>query len=161
MSPSDERAGGRAAEAPADRPARAAPAVHLEDAEPSGLAQLVAGLVEAAVAADPRRARLLETTRGAAQLDVPDAGVTVGLKFVPGTLTVTSAAVPGADVRLVTDAATLLELSTVPLRLGLPDPLTAPGRAIVRQLVSGGIRVRGLPFGLPMLRTVTRLLSVS
>ena len=136
-------------------------AVHVAGDEPSGLAEMIAGLIEAGVATDAGRARLLASTRGAAQIDVPDAGVTVGLKFVPGALTVTSGPVPGADVRLVADADTLLGLSTVPLRFGLPDPLTAPGRAVVRGLITGGIKVRGRPLGLPLLRTVTRLLSVA
>ncbi len=134
--------------------------VHLEG-EPNGLASMVAGLVEANIARDAARARLLASTRGAAQIDVPDAGVTIGLKFVPGALTVTSGAVPGADLRITTDAETLMSLSTVPLRLGLPDALSSEGRGVVFKLLTRGLKVRGLPFGLPLLRTVNRLLSVN
>lgn len=134
--------------------------VHLEG-EPNGLASMVAGLVEANIARDAARARLLASTRGAAQIDVPDAGVTIGLKFIPGALTVTSGAVPGADLRITTDAETLMSLSTVPLRLGLPDALSSEGRGVVFKLLTRGLKVRGLPFGLPLLRTVNRLLSVN
>jgi hypothetical protein len=135
--------------------------VRLEGDEPNGLAQMIAGLVEANAAADAGRARLLATTRGAVQIDVPDAGVTVGLKFVPGSLTITSGPVAGADVRVVADADTVLALSTVPLRAGLPDPLSARGREIVRKLASGGVKLRLRPAGLRMLRVVNRLLSVA
>jgi hypothetical protein len=135
--------------------------VHLEGAEPSGLAEMLAGLVEANAAADPVRSRLLDTTRGLVQIDVPDAAVTVGLKFVPGALTVTSGAVDGADLRVRADADTLMSLSMVPLRVGLPDPLTAPGREVARKLLTGRLKVRGRSSGLRMLRTVNRLLSTT
>jgi hypothetical protein len=72
---------------------------------------------------------------------------------------VTSAPVPGADVRIVADADTLLGLAVVPLRIGLPDPLTRGGRSVAWNVVTGRLKVRGLPFGLKMLRTVNRLLS--
>ncbi|MDP9405274.1 MAG: hypothetical protein M3O86_01545 [Actinomycetota bacterium] len=131
------------------------------EGEPNGLAEMIAGLVEANVAADAGKARLLESLRGAAQLDVRDADVTIGLKFVPGTLTVTSVAVPGADVRITADAATVMALSTVPLRYGLPDVATPEGRAVVGKLATGQLRVAGLPLGLPLLRAVTTLLNVA
>jgi hypothetical protein len=129
--------------------------------QPSDLATMIAGLVEANINADPAKARLVESGRGAAQIDVVDRSSTVGLKFVPGTLTVTSGPVPGADVRVTADAETLMDLSTVPLRFGLPDALTEDGRALGTKLVAGTLRVRGLPRGLPMLRRLNRLLSVS
>lgn len=134
----------------------------LEGEEPNGLAQMIAGLVEANVAQDPAKARVVESTRGAVQIDVADAGVTIGLKFVPGTLTVTSGVVPGADLKITANAETLMGLSTVPLRFGLPDALTESGREVTRQLLTGRLKVRGLlPFGLPMLRRLNQLLNVS
>lgn len=135
--------------------------VVLEGEEPNGLAQMIAALVEANIASDPRKERLLETTRGAVQMDVLDAGVTVGLKFVPGTLTVTSGPVPGADLRITANSETLMGLSTVPLRFGLPDAFTEEGRAVALQLLRRRLRVRGLPLGLPMMRKVNQLLNVS
>jgi hypothetical protein len=137
------------------------PEVVLEGDEPNGLAVMLAGLVEANIAADGSKARLLESARGAAQITVHDAGVTIGMKFVPGILTVTSGPVPGADVHIVTDADSLMGLSTVPLRAGLPDPLTSEGRQVVVQLLTRRLRVGGRPFGLSMLRTVNRLLNVA
>lgn len=136
------------------------PDVILEgDAE--GLPRMIADLIQSNTDNDPVKARLLEGARGAAQIDVPDAEVTVGLKFVPGAVTVTSAPVPGADVRIVSNAETLLGLSSVPLRLGLPDPLTSDGRAVVRDMLAGRLKVRGLPWRLGMLTRVNRLLNVA
>lgn len=138
--------------------------VILEGDEPNGLAQMIAALVEANISADPVKARIVETTRGAVQLDVADAGVTIGLKFTPGSLVVTSGPVPGADLRITADADTVLGLSTVPLRFGLPDALSERGRDVTLKLLTGRLKVRGLlgelPRGLPMMRKVNRLLNV-
>lgn len=128
--------------------------------QPDGLATMIAGLLEANTQADPDRERLLESARGAVQLDVSDADVTIGLKFVPGCLTVTSSPVPGADVRLTVDTATLMSLCTVPVRLGLPDVRTERGRSVSAALFTGRLRVRSLPSGLPMMGRLTRLLRV-
>lgn len=135
--------------------------VVLEADEDEGLPRMIAGLLESNIGTDPGRARLLDDARGAVQIDVPDAGVTVGLKFVPGTVTVTSGPVPGADVRITADGQTLLGLSSVPLRLGLPDPLTGEGRAVAGDMLAGRLRVRGRPWRLGMLTRVNRLLNVA
>lgn len=135
--------------------------VVVEGDEPNGLARMIADLIETNINADVAKGRLIESTRGAVQIDVPRAGVTVGLKFVPGTLTVTSAPVPGADVRIETEAETLMALSTVPLRFGLPDPATSEGRAVGCKLVTGALKVRGRPWRLAILTRAHRLVSAN
>lgn len=141
-----------------DRPV---PAVTIEGDDVEGLPRMIAELIRSNTESDPAKARLLERARGAVQIDVPDAEVTVGLKFVPGTVTVSSAPVAGADVRITSEAETLLGLSGVPLRFGLPDPFTADGRAVVRAMLAGRLKVRALPWKLGMLTTTNRLLNVA
>lgn len=128
---------------------------------PDGLVRMVAELLRANLHADPAKGRIVESTRGAVQIDVADAALTIGLKFVPGTVTVTSGPVPGADLHVRTDAETLVSLSTVPLRFGLPDPTTGAGRAVGAKLFTGSLKITGLPLALPMLRRLNRLLSVT
>lgn len=135
--------------------------VHLRAGGEAGLAHMVAGLIEANLDADPSRERLLSGRRGAVEIVVFDSGVTVGVTFVPGAVTVTDAPVPGADLRVATGADDLMALTTVPLRAGLPDPTTPAGRAVVAAMLRGRLRARGLPGGLGALRTLTRLLSVA
>lgn len=135
--------------------------VHLEGEEPEGLARMLAGLIEANIAADPAKERLLETTRGAVAIDVLDTGASIGLTFVPGALTVVADVVPGADLRIACDADTLLSLSTVPLRLGMPDPLSEAGRRVALQIATGKLRISGLPAGARLLRVLNQLLNVA
>jgi hypothetical protein len=122
---------------------------------------MIAGLVRGNAAADAGKNRLLETTRGAAQLDVPDAELTIALRFVPGALTITGEMLPGTDVRITADSDTLMGLSTVPLRLGLPNPGSPDGRAVVGKMLTRELKIAGLPLGLGLLTRLNRLLNVA
>ena len=127
--------------------------------EPSGLASMVADLIEQNLARDPtRRALLLPSV---AVLDAPDADVTIFLRIDPAGVRVGDGDVPDAHLRIRSDSERLLDLTTAPLRWGFPDPLRPEGRAIVGDLLRGRIRIRGL-FRHPLrLARLTKLLSVA
>jgi hypothetical protein len=127
--------------------------------EPSGLASIVADLVEQNLARDPaRRALLLPTV---AVLDAPDADVVVFLRIGRDDVRVGDGDVPDAHVRIRSDSGRLLDLTTAPLRFGFPDALSPEGRAIVRDLLLRRIRIRGLLRHPLRLARLTKLLSVA
>ena len=127
--------------------------------EPSGLASMVAELIDQNLARDPERRRLLR--RSVVVLDAPDAEVTVFLRVDPEGVRVGDGDVPDAHLRIRADSERLLDLTTAPLRFGLPDATTREGRAIVRDLLAGRLRIRGL-LGHPLrLARLTKLLSVA
>lgn len=127
--------------------------------EPSGLASMVADLIEQNLARDPTRTALLR--RSVAVLDAPDADVTVFLRIERGDVRVGDGDVPDAHVRIRSDSGRLLDLTTAPLRAGLPDPLRPEGRAIVGDLLRRRIRIRGLLWHPLRLVRLTKLLSVA
>ena len=127
--------------------------------EPSGLASMVADLIEQNLARDPTRTALLRPS--VAVLDAPDADVTVFLRIERGDVRVGDGDVPDAHVRIRSDSGRLLDLTTVPLRAGLPDPLRPEGRAIVGDLLRRHIRIRGLLRHPLRLVSLTKLLSVA
>jgi hypothetical protein len=127
--------------------------------EPSGLASMVAELIEQNLARDPERRLLLR--RSVAVLDAPDAEVTVFLRIGPEGVRVGDGVVPDAHVRISADSGRLLDLTTAPLRFGLPDLLAPGGRAIVRDLLAGRLRIRGLLRHPRRLARLTKLLSVA
>jgi hypothetical protein len=127
--------------------------------EPSGLASMVGELIDQNLARDPERRRLLR--RSVVVLDAPDAEVTVFLRIDPDGVRVGDGDVPDAHLRIRADSERLLHLTTAPLRFGLPDLLAPEGRAIVRDLLPGRLRIRGL-LGHPLrLARLTKLLSVA
>jgi len=133
--------------------------VELLDPEPNGLASMVAGLIEANLARQPGRRSLLKPA--VIDLTAPDADVAVTIRVEPGRVTVANGRASGAaDLRVRADSGMLLELAATPLRLGLPDPLSAQGRRLVRMLLGGRVRVSGMLRHPRKLARLNRLLSV-
>ena len=128
-------------------------------ADPSGLTTLLAELIEQNLARDPGRRAMLRSC--VAVLDAPDAGVTVHVRIAPGSVRVGDGDVPDAHVRVRADAERLLAITTVPLRLGLPDPTRSEGRAVLRDIALRRVRVRGLVRHPVRLARLTSLLSVA
>ena len=127
--------------------------------EPSGLAQMVADLIEQNLRRDPARRALLRPT--VAVLDAPDADVTVFLRIARDDVRVGDGDVPDAHLRIRASSDRLLDLTTAPLRFGLPDLLRPEGRSIVADLLRRRIGIRGLvPHPLRLAR-LTQLLSVA
>jgi hypothetical protein len=127
--------------------------------EPSGLASMVAELIEQNLSRDPGRRALLH--RSVVVLDAPDADVTVFLRIGPGEVRVGDGDVPDAHLSIRADAGRLLDLATTPLRFGLPDVLSREGNTVVRDLIGRRMRIRGL-FRHPLrLARLTKLLSVA
>jgi hypothetical protein len=127
--------------------------------EPSGLASMVADLIEQNLARDPTRTALLRSS--VTVLDALDADVTVFLRIERDGIRVGDGDVPDAHLRIRSDSERLLDLTTVPLRAGLPDPLRPEGRAIVGDLLRRRIRIRGLLRHPLRLARLTKLLSVA
>lgn len=127
--------------------------------EPSGLASMVAELIEQNLARDPERRRLLG--RSVVVLDAPDADVTVFLRIAPEGVRIGDGDVPDAHLRIRADSGRLLDLTTAPLRFGLPDMLSPEGRSIVGDLLARRLRIRGLLRHPLRLARLTKLLSVA
>jgi hypothetical protein len=129
------------------------------DDEPNGIAMMLGGLIEANLAQHPEREALLEPM--AVAITAPDAEVSVTIRMAPGRVTVANG-VAGAppDLHVRADSATLVELSSVPLSLGLPDLMKKEGRAVNRRLLKGEIKVRGMVRHLGKLARFNKLLSV-
>jgi hypothetical protein len=133
--------------------------VSLVGPEPSGLASMLAELLGQNLRRHPSRAALLRPT--VAVLEVPDAEVTVFLRVDAEGVRVGDGDVPDAHLRVRADSERLLGLTNAPLRFGLPDVLRPEGRAIVRDLLTRRVRIRGLLLHPFRLSRLTSLLSVA
>jgi hypothetical protein len=133
--------------------------VTYEDPEPNGLASMLGGLIEANLEQHPERRTLLKPA--SIGIVAPDAEVAVTIQLSPGRVVVSNGVgrpPPDLLVRAPSDA--LIALSTVPLRFGLPDPMTKEGREVQRKMQKKEIVVKGMVRNLGKLARFTRLLSV-
>jgi hypothetical protein len=129
------------------------------DPEPSGLASMIGGLIEANVAAHPERRALLRPAL--VGLVARDAGVAITLRIAPGRVTVADGLAGRPQVVVRANSDTLTELSSVPLRFGFPDATTPEGRAVTLKLLRGELNVRGLVRHAAIVSRLNRLLSVA
>lgn len=133
--------------------------VEFADDEPSGLASLVGGLIESNLERAPGRRRLLRPAR--VGIVAPDADVSVTLLISRGRVRVANGiATRTLHLLLRADAATLLGLTSAPLRLGFPDPLTPEGRRVIVLMLTGRLRVRGALLHPRRMARLARLLAV-
>ncbi len=129
------------------------------DEEPSGLAMMLGGLLEANVEAHPERRRLLSPP-ATVGIVAADAGVAMTLHLSPNGVTVTNGLAGSPALVVRTDSETLTALSSVPLRFGLPDATKREGRAVLGKLRSGHLKVTGMLTHPVLLSRLNRLLSV-
>jgi len=129
------------------------------DAEdPSGLAAMVGGLIRQNLSRDPARLRLLRPST--ASITAPDAGVSVTITMSPGQVRVGEGADPSAPIAIVAAGPRLLELTAAPLRFGMPDVFDRRGRAVLRDILTRRIRIRGVLAHPRRLARLSSLLSV-
>jgi hypothetical protein len=130
------------------------------DPDVEGLGVMLADLVRGNLEADPGRARLLHGLAGKVNVHVPDAEVDVSLEFRDGQMLVHGKPYPKADLDITTDAETLMGMSTVPLKFGMPDAMKADGRAVMGKMLRGELKVRGMMTKPKLMTRLQRLLSV-
>lgn len=128
------------------------------DVEPSGLAEMLGGMIQQNLDAHPDRRRLLRPSVVAIEAD--DAGVGTTLHIGRDHVTVAEGADPGADLRIRADSGRLLALVATPLRAGVPDPFSAEGRSLLASLLRGHVRIHGLIRHPGQLIRLTKLLNV-
>ena len=131
------------------------------DVEPNGIASMLGGLIEANLEQHPERQSLLRRPMAIA-ITAPDAEVSVTIRLAPGRVTVANGvAGPPPELHVRADSGTLVELSSVPLSLGLPDLMKKGGREVNRKILKGEIKVRGMFRHLGKLARFNKLLSVT
>ena len=133
-------------------------AVRLADAEPNGLAEMLAGLIEANLGRHPDRSRLLRSA--SVVLEARDAGVAATVRLRRRSVEVVNGAANPSSVRIRAASDELLALSAAPLRFGFPDALRPDGRRVLAGVIRGRVRIRGIVRHPIVLSRFARLLSV-
>jgi hypothetical protein len=128
------------------------------DPMPSGLAEMLGGLIAQNLERDPGRERLLHPAL--VGIEAPDAGVAVTLRIDPGRVLIDGGIDAGVQLRVSADSDRLLGLIAAPLRLGLPDVFTAEGREVLVDVLARRVRIGGMISHLRRLARLTMLLSV-
>ncbi len=133
--------------------------VGYHDDERSGLASIVGGLIEQNLARDPARGRLLRPA--IVTIVARDADVCITIVTAPGQVDISDGFTQSAHVAITAETSRLLALTAAPLRFGLPDAFDARGRAVIADVVTRRVRIRGLILHPRRLARLSALLSVA
>ena len=105
-----------------------------------GIAPSIYALVERGVLKRPEQA---SAVRGRVQLRFRDEHPPVAMVFGAGRIEVFDGEVERANLTVTAGLADVVLLTTAPLRMGMPSPANARGRAVLQKMARGEIRLSG------------------
>jgi hypothetical protein len=129
--------------------------------EPSAFAEMLGGLIEANVLANPQRQKDFDTLVARVGFWVTDIDEGVTLVFDGGKLTVYNGLEPRRTITIRAEAETVMSLSNLKIGLfGLPVYYNDVGRGVALKLLQGKLKIDGLVPNIATLNRVTRIFSV-
>jgi hypothetical protein len=117
-----------------------APAIRLGQTRRGGIAPSIFALVERGVLKRPGHAA---TVRGRVQLRFRDGHPPVSMVFAEEGIEVEDGELKRPNLTVTAGLADVVLLTTAPLRMGMPSPGNARGRAVLQKMATGTIRLSG------------------
>jgi len=129
--------------------------------EPSAFAEMLGGLIEANVQANPEKRQDFDALTARVGIWVTDIDEGVTLVFESGRLAVYNGLEPRRTITIRADADTVMSLSNLKIGLfGLPIYYDEVGRGVALGLLQGKLKIDGLLPNIATLNRVTRIFSV-
>jgi len=129
-------------------------------AEEVGLAVMVSDLIRQNIEAKPAKKKYLDKLNKNFTIHATDAGVCITLKFHQGNLKISGAEEKDAHVIITTDSQTILDLSAIKIKFGIPWFFDKPGRGVVKKILTGKLKIKGLIVHLISIINLMKLFSV-
>jgi hypothetical protein len=137
------------------------PIVLDQAAEANGLANMLFDLIRQNLEQKPHKRRDFDALSGRVTIQAHDIEVEVTLDFGKGRLRILDGARENPMLSIRTDHETILDLSLIGIRMGLPNYFDSTGRGILKKLLSGKLKIGGLWRSPVALTRLTRLISVN
>jgi hypothetical protein len=117
-------------------------------------------LLETNVKQDPHKMKTFQSLYGVVGIDLKDIEAKVTLVFAGGKARIEQGIVGKPDIVIRTDSDKVIGLNSISIKLGLPYYFDEAGMTILKQLLSGEIKVEGM-FAHPVILTkLTKIMSV-
>lgn len=129
-------------------------------AEENGLANILFDLIRQNIERRPEKINDLQRLNTTVSLSANDIDVAVLLRFQNGQLIIDGNISEEPEIKIITDSETILDLSRIKIIGGLPYYFDETGRGIIKKLLSGRLKIRGLFAHLIKLTRLTRIMSV-
>jgi len=132
----------------------------LPEARELGLPVMLADLIRQNIEKSPDKIKPFESLDAKVLIEIPDIQTSAGLEFHRGKLTLSKDLSGKPDLHILTDSATILDLSLLKIKLGLPYFFDTNGFKILKKILSGEIIIKGLFKNFPVLINLTKVISI-
>jgi hypothetical protein len=121
---------------------------------------IVEELLTGNIQKSPAKYAVYQKTQGIAAIDLPDMEAAISLHFQRGKLTIEAGVNQDAAIVIRTSWEYVTDLSMIKIRWGLPYYFDEAGRHVLKLLLSGKIKIKGLFSHPVLLNHFTILMSV-
>ena len=132
----------------------------LPEARELGLPVILADLIRQNIENKLEKIKPFESLEAKILIEIPDIQTSAGLEFHRGKLTLSRDLSGKPDLHILTDSATILDLSLLKIKLGLPYFFDKNGFKILRKILTGEIIIRGLFKNFSVLINLTKVISI-
>jgi hypothetical protein len=134
--------------------------VLLPEARESGFPVMLADLIRQNIEKRPDKIQPFESLEAKVLIEIPDIQTSAGLEFHGGKLTLSKDLAGKPDLHILTDSATILDLSLLKIKFGLPYFFDKNGFKILKKILSREIVIKGLLKNIPVLIHLTKVISI-
>jgi len=132
-----------------------------EGAQGVGLGEMLFNLLGQNLEQKPPRAFCFEALNSNVVIVARDIDITVTLAFKQGEMTIYNGIIGKADLKIIADHDVILDLSLVNILKGFPNFFDKTGRAILKKLFLGNLKIEGMLRHPLQLICLTKIFSVS
>jgi len=132
----------------------------LPEARELGLPVMLADLIRQNIEKRPDKLKPFESLQAKVLIEIPDIQTSAGLEFHRGKLTLSKTLSENPDLHILTDSTTLLDLSLLKIKLGLPYFFDKNGFTILKKILSREIIIKGLIKNFSVLINLTKVISI-
>jgi hypothetical protein len=126
-----------------------------------GLAEMMFNLIRQNLEQKPQRLSSFRALNSNVVIVARDIDITVTLAFKGGELTIYNGIVGKADLKIIADHDAILGLSLINIFMGLPNYLDRTGRDILKKLLLGNLKIKGMLKHPLQLIHLTKIFSVN
>lgn len=130
------------------------------DAGDAGMAVMMADMIRANLQNKPERIKDFNKLNGNIWITAEDAETEMTMMFDGGSLLVHAGKLGDPILQISTDSSTLLELANIQIKYGMPYYFDDVGRMVLKKLLKGELKIKGMFAHNMALTYMTKVISV-
>jgi len=132
----------------------------INNAEEIPFSSILASLLQENLDAKPHKKKVFDNLIGVVAIEIADLEQTLYLNFLGGQLVLEKSIEKKPHLTVKAESEIIMGLNFINIKFGLPYYFDKAGRTVIKQLLSGEIKILGMFRHLSMLTKLTKVLSV-